>query len=136
MTANEKIVIDAKDSVIGRIASFAAKQALFGKSVVIVNCNDALITGRRNLILETYSQMRRRGKGFQKGPIVPRVAEKLMKRTVRGMLAYTQKRGEAALDRVMCYNQTPKEFESVKKISLARELKTGVVKLGEIAKII
>lgn len=133
---NEKIIIDAKNSVVGRIASFAAKQALFGKSVVIVNCNDALLTGRRNMILEQYSQMRSRGKGFQKGPIVPRVAEKLMKRTVRGMLAYTQKRGEAALDRVMCYNQTPKEFESAKKISLARELKTKVTRLGEVAKII
>ena len=136
MMQNEKIIIDAKNSVLGRIASYAAKQALLGRDVVIVNCNDALVTGRRNLILETYSQMRRRGRGYQKGPIVPRVAEKLMKRTVRGMLAYTQRRGEAALDRVMCYNETPKEFESAKKFSLARELKVKAVKLGEIAKII
>jgi len=133
---NEKIIIDAKDSVVGRIASYAAKQALFGKSVIILNCNDALLTGRRNMILEQYSHMRSRGKGAQKGPIIPRNAERLMKRTVRGMLEYTQKRGEAALDRVICYNKVPKEFESAKKISLARELKTRVVKLGEVAKII
>jgi len=133
---NEKIIIDAKDSILGRVATYAAKQALLGKNVVVLNCNDILITGRRNLVLEHYSHMRSRGKGAQKGPIVPRVAEKLMKRTIRGMLAYTQRRGEAALDRIMCYNKTPKEFESAKKISLVRELKTRVTKLGEIAKII
>src|SRR3989304_3472387 len=133
---NEPIVIDAKNSILGRIASYAAKQALLGKKVTVVNCNDALLTGRRNMVLEQYSHMRSRGKGAQKGPILPRVAEKLMKRTIRGMLEYTQKRGEAALDRIMCYNETPKEFESVKKISLARELRVKTVTLKEIAKII
>jgi len=131
-----EIIIDAKDGVVGRIASFAAKQALFGNKIIVVNCNHALLSGRRNMILEQYSQMRRRGKGFQKGPIVPRNAEKLMKRTIRGMLEYTQKRGEDALDRVLCYNETPKEFESAKKISLAKEMRVKTVKLGEVAKII
>jgi len=133
---NEPIVIDAKNSILGRIASYAAKQALLGKKVTVVNCNDALLTGRRNMILEQYTHMRSRGKGAQKGPILPKVAEKLMKRTIRGMLEYTQKRGEAALDRIMCYNETPKEFESAKKISLARELRIRTVTLKEIAKII
>jgi len=133
---NEQIVIDAKDAVLGRIASYAAKQALFGKKVIIVNCNYALLTGRRNMILDQYSHMRSRGQGAQKGPIIPKVAEKLMKRTIRGMLEYTQKMGEAALDRVMCYNETPKEFEAAKKISLVRVLRVKTVTLKEIAKII
>ena len=132
---NEQIVLDAKNTVLGRIASYAAKQALLGKKIIVINCNEALVTGRRNLILERYSQMRRRGKGYQKGPIVPRIAEKLMKRTIRGMLSHNQGRGEAALDRVRCYNKTPKEFEAAKKISLARELKVKATTLGEIAKI-
>lgn len=132
----EQVVIDAANSVLGRVASYAAKQALFGSKVIIVNCNDVLITGRRNLILEEYSQMRRKGKGFFKGPTFPKVAEKLMKRTVRGMLDYTHGRGEAALDRVMCYNAVPKEFESAKKISFVKALKIKTVKLSEVAKII
>jgi large subunit ribosomal protein L13 len=133
---NEQIVVDAKNGVVGRIASFVAKQALFGKKVIVVNCNDALLSGRRGMILEQYGHMRSRGKGAQKGPIIPRVAEKLMKRTIRGMLEYTQRRGEAALDRVICYNETPKEFEAVKKISLAKEMKIRTVTLKEVAKII
>ncbi len=133
---NEQIVVDAKDAVVGRVASFAAKQALFGKNVIVVNCNDALLSGRRNMILGQYSHMRSRGRGAQKGPIIPRVAEKLMKRTIRGMLEYTQRRGEAAFDRIKCYNALPKEFEAAKKISLAKEMKTRTTTLGEVAKII
>lgn len=133
---NEQIIIDAKDGVVGRIASFAAKQSLFGKKIVVVNCNDALLSGRRNMILEQYSHMRSRGKGAQKGPVIPRVAEKIMKRTIRGMLAYTQQRGEDAINRVMCYNETPKEFEAAKKISFAKEMKVKTVTLREVAKII
>jgi large subunit ribosomal protein L13 len=133
---NEQIVVDAKDAVVGRVASFAAKQALFGKKVIVVNCNEALLSGRRNMVLEQYSHMRSRGRGAQKGPIIPRVAEKLMKRTIRGMLEYTQKRGEEALDRVRCYNALPKEFEAAKKISLAKEMKIRTITLAEVAKII
>lgn len=132
----EQIVIDAKGAVLGRIASYAAKQALVGKKVIVVNCNEALLTGRRNRVLEQYSHMRSRGRGAQKGPIIPRVAEKLMKRTIRGMLEYTQKRGEDALNRIICYNETPKEFEAAKKISLVKELKVKTVTLKEIAKTI
>lgn len=131
-----QIVIDAANSVLGRIASYAAKQAMLGNKVIIVNCNDALITGRRNLILERYTQMRQRGKGQRWAPVVPRVPEKLMKRTIRGMLEYTQRRGEAALDRIRCYNETPKEFESAKKVSVAKEIITKTIKLSEVAKII
>ena len=133
---NEQIVIDAKDAVVGRIASYAAKQALFGKKIIIVNCNYALLTGRRNMVLEQYSHMRSRGQGAQKGPIIPKVAEKLMKRTIRGMLEYTQKRGDEALKRIICYNETPKEFETVKKLSLAKALRVKAITLQEVARII
>lgn len=132
----KQIVIDAKNSVLGRIASYAAKQALFGNKVIIVNCDDALLTGRRNMILEQYTKMRQRGKGAQKGPIVAKVSEKLMKRTIRGMLEYPQKRGEDALNRIICYNGMPNEFEKASKISLSKELKTKAIKLSEVAKII
>ena len=133
---NEQIVIDAKGAVLGRTASYAAKQALLGKKVIVVNCNYALLTGRRNMVLEYYSHMRSRGRGAQKGPIIPKLAERLMKRTIRGMLEYTQKRGEDALNKIICYNETPKEFEAAKKISLARALRVKTITLEEVVKII
>jgi large subunit ribosomal protein L13 len=132
----ELIVIDAANSVVGRVASYAAKQALFGHTIAIVNCNDALITGRKNLIIQRYTGMRQRGKGQRWAPIVPRVPEKLMKRTIRGMLEYTQRMGEAALDRIRCYNAVPQEFVAAKKVSVAKTIITKTIKLSELAKII
>ena len=69
-------------------------------------------------------------------PIVPKVPEKLMKRTIRGMLEYTQRMGEAALDRIRCYNAVPQEFAAAKKISVAKVITTRTIKLSELAKII
>ena len=132
----EQIVIDAANSIVGRVASYAAKQALLGHTIAIVNCNDALITGRRNLVIERYTKMRQRGKGQRWAPIVPKVPERLMKRTIRGMLEYTQRMGEAAFDRIRCYNAVPPEFAAAKKISVAKEITTRTIKLSEIAKII
>ena len=40
---NKILVIDGEDGVLGRIASFAAKQALLGKEIKIVNCNKLLV---------------------------------------------------------------------------------------------
>ena len=88
-----EIVIDAKEGVLGRIASYAAKQALLGKSVIIVNCNQILVTGKRSMIILEYNKARRRGSASLKGPFFPKYPERLMKRTVRGMLNYQQQRG-------------------------------------------
>ena len=34
----EKLIIDANNAVMGRLASYVAKQAMLGKEIVIVNC--------------------------------------------------------------------------------------------------
>ncbi|MDP3881821.1 MAG: 50S ribosomal protein L13 [Nanoarchaeota archaeon] len=131
-----EIVIDAQGGILGRIASYAAKQALLGKKVVIVNCEQALIAGRKQNIVEEYQKIRRRGGSSLKGPFFPKDPERVMKRTVRGMLSYTQQRGLDAFKRVMCYNQVPKEYEANKKITFVRDLKTKTISLAELEKVI
>src|SRR3989344_3648771 len=114
-TANQ-IVIDAKNATLGRLCSFAAKQSLLGKSVIIVNCSLAVITGRRRAIIEKYLASRSRVGSSQKGPKVSKEPFKIVKRAVRGMLSHRQGRGEAALDRVICYNNIPEEYASSRKV--------------------
>jgi ribosomal protein uL13 len=129
-----QIVIDANGGVFGRVAAFAAKQSLLGKSVIIVNCNDVLITGARENTLERYSRNRKRGGSGLQGPKVPNIPERMMKRAVRGMLSHKQGRGHDAWKRVMCYNTTPAEYESVEKISLKKRIITKAMTLKEVAK--
>jgi large subunit ribosomal protein L13 len=129
----QEIVIDASNAVLGRVASYAAKQSLLGKNVIIVNCTHALLSGRRRMVIEEYGNSRRRGGTSMNGPHFPKSAERIMKRTVRGMLSYTQKRGLDALKRIMCYNVVPKEYESAKKVSLETDSKAKTLTLGDLS---
>ncbi len=136
MSEQITIVIDATKGIVGRIASYAAKQAMLGKKVVIVNCDHAVVSGTHNNIVDEYNTLRRKGGSSMNGPFFPKNPERLMKRTVRGMLAYTQQRGRDALERVMCYNAVPLEFANSKKITIVKELKTKSMTLAELEKII
>jgi large subunit ribosomal protein L13 len=57
----KKIVIDATNATLGRLASYSAKQALLGKEIAIVNCDKAVIAGKRRSIIIEYQE--KRGKG-------------------------------------------------------------------------
>ena len=130
----EPIVLDATNAVLGRISAYAAKQALLGQNVIIVHCNHAIITGNKRTTINDYLQTRGRGGHSLNGPFFPKNPERIMKRTIRGMLAYTQQRGLDAFKRVMCYNDVPKEYESAKKITLTKELKTKAISLKELSR--
>jgi len=131
---SEKIIVDATDGPLGRVAAYASKQALFGKEVIIVNCNKAYVTGRKRTTISDYKEKRQRGGASLRGPHFPKQAEKVMKRTIRGMLPYTQERGLSALKRVICYDDVPAEYESAKKIPMKRELKAKAITLAQLNK--
>lgn len=133
---NTQIVIDASNMVLGRLASYAAKQALLGKSVIIVNCDNAVLTGSKANVIAEYEDIRKKGGASLRGPFFPKHPDRMVKRTVRGMLSYKQGRGEAALQRVICYNNTPKEFEAAKKINFTSEKKTTTTKLVDLSEYI
>lgn len=130
----KKILIDATDGMLGRIASFAAKQALLGNEVVIVNCEKAAVTGNKRSVIEEFQISRVRGGSSRKGPRYPKSPERIMKRTVRGMLSYKQGRGEAAFLRIKCYNAVPEELKNEKKISLKKEVSLSAISVAELSR--
>jgi len=105
-----KFFIDAKDSVAGRVASFAAKQAINGDEVIIINAAQAVMSGNRKYLLDRYHQRISRGTPTT-GPFYPRTARGVMKRIIRGMLPYKEERGRKAFKRVKVFDETPKEYE-------------------------
>lgn len=130
------LVIDATNGILGRVASFVAKQALLGKQIAVVNCENALVSGRKRSIIEEYNAARRRGGSSLKGPFFPKSPDKLFKRTVRGMLSYTQQRGRDAFKRVKCYIGVPKEYQDSPKLTFVREMKVKTMTLKELEKVI
>jgi large subunit ribosomal protein L13 len=133
----EEIIIDAADSVLGRLASFAAKQALLGKKIVVVNSEKALITGNKQSIIKDYKHKLAIGRaGAFKGPFFPRTEERIMRRTIRGMLPWKRTRGRSAYRNVRCYIGIPLEYESAKKINFKKDLKSDYVTLKELCELL
>lgn len=134
------IIIDAKNKVLGRIATYAAKQALLGEEVKIVNCELAVITGKKDEILARYNQRRQRGIP-SRGPFFPRMPDRLVRRTVRGMLPWSQTRGREAFKRVLCYVGIPEEYASQKMVSvegadLSKVINTNFLTVKELTRLL
>lgn len=98
----------------GRMASRVAKQALLGERIDIVNCEKAVVTGKRQMVLAHYQWRRELGSRPTKGPFFPAMSDRFVRRIVRGMLPYKQEKGEKAFKRVMCYRGLPPEFQGKK----------------------
>lgn len=112
-------VINAANSPVGRVASLAAKQALLGKEVRVVNCAHALLSGGRRMVIKEYLQAVLRGGHALNGPNwVKRSPERIMKRTIRGMLSYKMGRGEQAFSRIRCHDALPTDYASLKLLTL------------------
>ncbi len=113
------MIIDANNAIMGKIAAYAAKRALLGEKVDIVNAEKACITGSKKNILEHYDEKVKRGNPF-KGPYFPKTADRILKRTIRGMLPWKFSRGQEAFKRIKCYLGVPDEFHGKDFIKLEK----------------
>ena len=107
------IVIDAENSIMGRVAVFAVEKAKENESVAIVNCEKAIISGSREYIIEKYRHMMSMGTPAH-GPFLKRSTEWIMKRTIRGMVEHKKAKGETLLDRIKCYSGVPDDLKGAK----------------------
>jgi large subunit ribosomal protein L13 len=126
-------VIDGKNAVMGRLASFAAKESLKGEEISIVNCEQVIITGNKKFIEKDMQHKREMIGSGQKGPKISRTSEKIVKRAIRGMLPdHREGRGREAFKRIKCYVGIPPEFKDSKKISFNDEDKLKYIKVKEL----
>jgi large subunit ribosomal protein L13 len=110
------IVIDATDLILGKLSAHVAKQALLGETINIVNAEKAVITGNPDTTMK--AQMRKRIMGAPLiGPYYPRMPERIVKRTIRGMIPYKKPRGKEAFARIKCYAGVPVEFKNEKHVT-------------------
>ncbi|MBN2368366.1 50S ribosomal protein L13 [Candidatus Woesearchaeota archaeon] len=111
------IIIDASNLIVGRLATYAAKQALLGEEVKIVNSENAYISGKKQNIFDDFQNKRDRGTPMT-GPYIHRRPDMILRRTIRGMLPFKKPRGKEAFKRVMCYVGIPEELKDKKAITL------------------
>jgi large subunit ribosomal protein L13 len=111
------IIVDGKDLIVGRVATFVAKQALLGETVKIVNCEQMYVSGDRAFLVEDTHRRRMQGT-WEKGPFFFRRPDRFVRRIVRGMVNHKTPRGTLAYKRVMCYIGHPEELKQHKAISI------------------
>lgn len=134
------ITIDATDTIVGRLCSHAAKHAMRGDNVNIVNVEKAVMTGSRAFILAKYTHARTERGQIRHGPYINRRSDMFVRRIVRGMLPHEKTPGQHAFRRVMCYIGVPPELKAVKAEKLGPKTQIGklinlkYVTIGEICK--
>ncbi|MBI2578259.1 MAG: 50S ribosomal protein L13 [Candidatus Aenigmarchaeota archaeon] len=128
------IIIDARNAVLGRMASEIAKMLKKGEDVVIVNSEQAIITGSPKQIVGKYLKRRRIGSP-QHGPFFPKKPDMIVRRTVRGMMEYKKPSGRASFKRLRVHIGLPAELAGKETKSIAvKEIKTDYIKVGNLAK--
>ena len=128
-------IINAEGAVLGRLSTNVAKRLLNGEEVAIINSEKAIIVGKKSAIKNQY-QFKRDVGTFRKGPFFPRMPDRLVKRTIRGMIPYQTPHGRAAFKRLKCYMGIPKEFEGKQFTTIEESLKkpADYVTVGELSK--
>lgn len=136
---DEMEVIDGEDLILGRLASSVAKMLLTEeeKRIAIVNAERVVVSGTKVTICTDYKRKKDRGSREQ-GPYYPKMPDRIVKRTIRGMLPYKRPRGRDALSRLRVYLGIPEEYEKeekkkVEKASVERLLLAKYVTLGEVS---
>ncbi len=113
------MIINGENLILGRLATFAAKQALLKEEVKIVNCEKVIITGTRKNVFEKY-KLRQSPGDVVHAPIVYRMSNMLVRRTIRNMLPWKKTRGREAYKKIFCYIGIPSDLKDEKMISLEK----------------
>lgn len=130
-----RIIIDAENSVRGRIASYAAKQALAGNEIVVINSEKAIVSGTKVWNVNDFKKLRQLNTMKpDKGPFFSKDFEKIMKRSIRGMLPdFRRGRGREAWRRIKCYNGIPEEFKNEKALKFTKNVPKRNITIKELS---
>ncbi len=135
------ILLNAHGAVFGRLASFAAKKALQGNEVVIVNVEKSIITGSQDDAAKRLGRkLGLRAKGNPtKGPKYSRMPDRVLRRAVRGMLPFRSRRGKEALGNVKVFLSMPTQFEGKQFAALPAREESKIkkhVELGTVCRLL
>ncbi len=115
-------IIDAKDAVLGRLATQVAQLANSGEEVRILNAEQVIISGDKQMVLKRYQERADLGTK-DKGPFLKRRPDLFVKRAIRGMLPRGAK-GRDALKRIKAYIGVPDELKDKEAKPAIKNLQT------------
>ena len=129
--------VNAEGLIVGRMLSKVAKRLLNGEEVIILNAEKAVFSGKKKSKVAEAKQFLEVGAPMR-GPFHYRRPDRIVKKTVRGMLPYAQPKGKTAYKRLKVYMGIPIEFKNAQMITFeetnSSKIKGPHFTLSEMAK--
>ena len=127
---NKETVIDGKGHIMGRLASYVAKQLLSGHKIIVVRCERINLTGSvqynrlkfREYLNKSLLTNPRKGHKHYRSP------SRVFFKAVRGMLPRKTIRGEQAMSRLKVFEGIPHPYDRKKRMIVTDALKIMKVK--------
>ena len=124
------VIVDARGHVMGRLASTVAKELLSGQNVVLVRCDEAVISGKFIRNKTIFSQFLRKTMitNPRRGPKHLRSPSRMIWRTIRGMLPHKSPRGQVALEKLKVFEGIPAPYDRMKRMVIPQALAVTRIK--------
>jgi large subunit ribosomal protein L13 len=136
-TQNPATLVNADGLILGRMASVVAKKLLNGEKVIIVNAEKAVISGKKKSKVAEAKEFLEVG-APKRGPFHYRRPDRILRKTVRGMLPFKQPKGKNALKKLKVFISVPKDLTDQQMVFIkeaqASKLKGPYFTLAELAK--
>jgi large subunit ribosomal protein L13 len=136
-TKTSVALVNADGLIVGRMASKVAKKLLNGETVIIVNAEKAVLSGKKKSKVAEAKEFLEVGAPLR-GPFHYRRPDRIVRKTVRGMLPFKQPKGKTALKKLKVFISVPEDLKGQQAITLkeaqAAKLKGPYFTLAELAK--
>jgi large subunit ribosomal protein L13 len=129
-------VVNGEGLILGRMCSKIAKRVLNGEQIIIVNAEKIVISGKRKSKVAEAHKFLEVG-APDRGPFHSRRPDRIVRKTVRGMVPWKQPKGKTAYKRLKVFLGVPFELkdqpmETIEQASAAK-LNGPHFTLGELA---
>ncbi len=136
-TQNPATLVNADGLILGRMASVVAKKLLNGEKVIIVNAEKAVISGKKRSKVAEAKEFLEVG-APKRGPFHYRRPDRILRKTVRGMLPFKQPKGKTALKKLKVFIGVPETLHDQPMVSIneaqAAKLNGPYFTLADLAK--
>ena len=129
-------VVNGEGLILGRMCSNVAKRLLNGEQIVIVNAEKVIVSGKKKSKVAEAKQFLEVG-APDRGPFHSRRPDRIVRKTVRGMVPWKQPKGKVAYKRLKVFMGIPEELNDQKletdKYAQSSKLKGPHFTLGQLA---
>ena len=116
-TQKQVTLVNADGLILGRMASVIAKKLLNGEKIIIVNAEKTVISGKKKSKIAEAKEFLEVGSPRQ-GPFHYRRPDRILRKTVRGMLPFKQPKGKTALKRLKVFIGVPETLQDQPQASI------------------